>query len=163
MNTKEAIKASMDVSLMVLNTYVSDLSDSELLVRPGPGCNHLAWQLGHLISSEVGLLKMISSAPGASLPAGFAEKHSKENAQSDNPADFCSKQTYLDLYQQVRQASLAALDQMSDQDLDQPAPENFRSMFPNVGYMFTLIATHPLMHAGQYVVVRRQLGKPVLI
>ena len=29
--------------------------------------------------------------------------------------------------------------------------------------MFTLIATHPMMHAGQFVVVRRQLGKPILM
>jgi hypothetical protein len=28
---------------------------------------------------------------------------------------------------------------------------------------FSLIATHPMMHAGQFVVVRRQLGKPILM
>jgi hypothetical protein len=29
--------------------------------------------------------------------------------------------------------------------------------------MFILIATHPMMHAGQFVPVRRALGKPVAI
>ena len=38
-----------------------------------------------------------------------------------------------------------------------------RRRFPTVGSIFTLIATHPMMHAGQFVVVRRQLGKPIVI
>ena len=41
--------------------------------------------------------------------------------------------------------------------LDAPSPESFREYFPTVGQMFTLIGTHPMMHAGQFVVVRRQL------
>lgn len=74
MNAKDVIKMQMDVALHVLKTYVSDLSDADLLLRPGKGCNHLAWQIGHLIA-----------------------------------------------------------------------------------------ASHPMMHAGQFVTVRRQLDKPVLI
>ena len=31
---------------------VSDLSDAELLVRPVPQANHIAWQLGHLILQD---------------------------------------------------------------------------------------------------------------
>jgi hypothetical protein len=36
-------------------------------------------------------------------------------------------------------------------------------MFPTMASMFILTATHPLMHAGQFVPVRRALGKPVVI
>jgi hypothetical protein len=36
-------------------------------------------------------------------------------------------------------------------------------MFPTVGHIYLLIATHQLMHAGQFVPVRRALGKPVVI
>ena len=63
----------------------------------------------------------------------------------------------------MRAATLAALEEMPDADLDAPSPESFREYFPTVGQMFTLIGTHPMMHAGQFVVVRRQLGKPVLL
>ena len=62
MHAKEAIKTAYDLSQMVLTSYVSDLSDTELMTRPCAGCNHVAWQLGHLISSEVGLLESV--APG---------------------------------------------------------------------------------------------------
>jgi hypothetical protein len=32
-----------------------------------------------------------------------------------------------------------------------------------VGDVFMLIGAHPMMHAGQFVVVRRAAGKPVVI
>ncbi len=163
MNTKEAIRSSMDVSLFVLNTYLSDLDDADLLRRPGPDCNHLAWQLGHLISSEVQLLDQICPGKGAELPEGFAETHAKENRHSDDASQFKTKQEYLELFQRARAATTSALDAIADEQLDAPSPESFREYFPTVGHMFTLIGTHPMMHAGQFVVVRRQLGKPVLL
>jgi hypothetical protein len=163
MDTKEVIRASMDMGLFVLNAYVSDLSDAELMQRPGPGCNHLAWQLGHLISSEVSLLDSMFPGKAATLPDGFADRHAKEACGSDDPADFCTKQEYLDLFQQVRAATLEALAAATDTELDGPSPEWIREQFPTVGQILVLIGNHPLMHAGQFAVVRRQLDKPILI
>lgn len=163
MNTKQAITSTMDISLMVLKQYVGDLSDAELMQRPGPGCNHLAWQLGHLISSECGLLESLAPGAAPELPAGFKDTHEKENAVSDNPKDFCTKQQYVDLLDKVNAATRTALEKVSDADLDKPAPENFRAMFPTAGQIWILIATHPLMHAGQFVPVRRALNKPIVI
>jgi uncharacterized damage-inducible protein DinB len=163
MNTQQALRATMDNSSLVLNRYLDDLNDADLMTRPGAGCNHIAWQLGHLISSEAYLLQSIVPDACVSLPEGFAEKHGKDQTENDNPADFYSKQEYLDLYKQVNAATLAAIEKLSDTDLDLPAPESFRSMFPTIGHVVILIATHGLMHAGQLVPVRRKLGKPVVI
>jgi hypothetical protein len=163
MDSRAAIKATMDMGLMVLNTYVSDLSDTELLRRPAPGCNHLAWQLGHLISSEVSLLNAICPGKAAALPEGFSERHSRDNCASDDSSQFDPTQSYTELFARVRAATLAALSQVSDAELDAPSPDGIRKRFPTAGHVFALIAGHPLMHAGQFAVVRRQLGKPVLI
>ena len=163
MNTQDAIRATMNTSSLVLNRYLEDLSDADLMNRPGPGCNHIAWQLGHLIASENQLLESVSPGSSIELPAGFAEKHSKETISDDNPANFCTKQEYLDQFERVHAATNQVIDQLSNADLDQPAPEHFRSMFPTRGHVFILIATHGLMHAGQLVPVRRKLGKPVVI
>jgi uncharacterized damage-inducible protein DinB len=163
MNSKDAIRSSVNLSTMVLKTYISDLDDADLMRRPGEGCNHLAWQLGHLISSEVQLLDGVAPGEGIELPEGFADAHSKENCSNDDPAGFHEKQTYVELFDKVRAATLAALDNYAESALDNPAPEELRSFCPTMGDMFTLIATHPMMHAGQFVVVRRQLGKPILM
>ena len=48
----DVIKNTIDMGHMVLTTYLSDLSDADLMVRAVPGTNHIAWQLGHLIASE---------------------------------------------------------------------------------------------------------------
>ena len=162
MNTQEAINATFATSAMVLNGYFADLTDEELMTRPAEDCNHLAWQLGHLIASECNLLEMVSPGTAASLPEGFAEKHDKEQAGNDDASNFCTKQEYLDLFDKVRAATLLSLGKFSDADLDKPGPEEFASFCPTVGHIFVLIATHGMMHAGQFVPVRRKLGKPVL-
>lgn len=163
MNGKDALRSSANISTLVLKTYLSDLDDADLMRRPGEGCNHLAWQLGHLIAAEVQLLEQAAPGQGIELPEGFADAHSKTQCDNDDAANFQSKQTYVDLFDKVRAGSQAALDAYAEADLDNPAPENFRSFCPTMGDMFTLIATHPMMHAGQFVVVRRQLGKPILM
>ena len=163
MNTKDAIRGTAQLSSMVMTSYVGDLSDADLMLRPGPGCNHLAWQLGHLVSSECNLLEGIQPGAAPELPEGFAAKHSKEATGVDDPSQFYTKQEYLDLMEKSQAASLAALEKLSESDLDEPSPESLRQMFPTVGHVYLLIATHQLMHAGQFVPVRRALGKPVVI
>ena len=163
MDAKDAIRSTASLSSMVLNSYVSDLDDADLMRRPGTGCNHLAWQLGHLIASEVHLLESISPGSGITLADEFVAAHSKENCHNDDPSAFCTKAEYMALHGQVREAMLAALDDFPASEFDSPSPESFRSFCPTMGDMFILIATHPMMHAGQFVIVRRQLGKPILM
>jgi len=163
MNQKEAISSAMDIGAMVVRQYIGDLSDADLLQRPGQGCNHIAYQLGHLIASECGMLESLVPGAAPELPAGFKEKHDKANCESSDPKDFCTKQQYLDLLDKVGAATRKALNAASDADFDKPAPETFRAWFPTAGQVWVLIATHPMMHAGQFVPVRRALDKPVVI
>jgi hypothetical protein len=159
MQAKEAIKFLLQSDQNMVAQYLSDLSDADLLVRPAPGANHIAWQLGHLIASEAGYF--LSKVPGAkppALPAGFAEQHDNKNAGSDT--GFGTKEQYLKLFNDTRAATIAALDQMSDADLDK---DSGWDMAPTLGKMFLFMTTHDMMHAGQFSVVRRKLGKPVLM
>lgn len=160
MNAKDVLKAAMGMNHKIVSDYLGDLSDADLLVRPVPGANHIAWQLGHLIASECHLLKECGGTP-PELPAGFAEKHAKDTATSDQ--GFLTKAEYLGLFQQVRGAALKRLADMPEADLDKPSTGSMAKMFPTVGHLFVLVANHELMHAGQLAVVRRKLGKPILI
>lgn len=161
MNAIDTIKATYDTSMMVLSAYVADFNDADLMHRPGSDCNHLAWQMGHLISSECNLLNDLKPGAAIELPAGFAEAHSKEMAGEDDPEKFHTKQAYLDLFEKSKEAVFKTLDSMTEADLDGEAPEKFRAYFPTVGNILVLIATHTMMHAGQFVPVRRSLGKPI--
>ena len=39
-----SLQSAFHFTDMVLDRYIEDLDDADLLVRPGKGCNHLAWQ-----------------------------------------------------------------------------------------------------------------------
>jgi hypothetical protein len=146
---------------MVTRSYVDDLDDKALLVRAVPGANHIAWQLGHLLASEHQMLTSVGGRPPA-LPPGFAEAHTKETSASDNPAKFFKKADYLGLMDRMKAASLATIDATPEEDLDQPGPESMREYAPTVAAVLTLFGTHWLMHAGQFVPIRRKLGKAAL-
>jgi hypothetical protein len=163
MHAKDAIKSALLSTQQMVGMYLGDLSDADLLERPVPAANHIAWQLGHLIASEVHLIKeTLPNAVYPELPSGFAERHNKATSALNPPKGFGTKAEYLGLFGKVRGATLAALDKLSDADLDRPTQGNMAQFAPKLGDLFLLVSNHVLMHAGQFTVVRRKLGKPVL-
>ena len=104
MNAKEAIKTALTSTQGLVRWYLSDLTDTDLLVRPVPGANHIAWQLGHLIVAEPHLVR--EEIPGAAypeLPAGFAEQHHVKTAGDESTQGFGKKADYLALFNKVRE------------------------------------------------------------
>ncbi len=162
MNAREAIRSSIDIGNMVSMAYLEDMSDDELMRRPHPQCNHIKWQIGHLVSSEHQMIEGVAPGSMPPLPDGFVEKYNKETASSDDPAAFDSKEDLLKAYQQQRAATLVALEKLSDEDLSKPAPAEMQAYAPTVGAAFNMQGGHWLMHAGQWAVLRRQLGRKPL-
>jgi hypothetical protein len=163
MDARGAILNSMHLADGVVGKYLEDLTDTDLFVRSAPGMNHIAWQLGHLICSEHRLIEAIAPGSMPKLPDGFLEKYSKDNAKLDDPKAFHTKAEYLRLLAEQRAGTKAVLAKTAPEDFDKPGPEAFRRMCKTVGDIFNIAANHPLMHAGQWVVVRRMRGKPVVI
>ena len=163
MQAKDAIRNSMDMSDMVVTTYLDGLSDADLLIRPVEGANHLAWQLGHLISSERGMLEIIKPGASPALPEGFVANHAKETSSSDDPKLFSKKDEYLRLAKAQREASKKVLAEVNDSDLDEADPNKYPQWAPSMGAVFNMIGGHYMMHAGQFAVVRRKLKLPIVI
>ena len=159
MKVKDALKLSIDMGRMVASGYVEDLSDEELMQRPHPQCNHIKWQLGHLIAGEHTMIEQASPGSMPPLPAGFTERYTKETAASDDPTAFDSKAELLKAFEAQRAGTLAALEKFDDAGFDRETGVEYA---PTVGAMFELQGSHWLMHAGQWAVVRRMLGRPPL-
>ena len=126
MNTHQAIKATILSGQQITEAYLTDLTDAEILVRPVPGTNHIAWQLGHLIAAEHDMVDLVRPQSMPELPAGFRERHNKDTSKSDDPNAFLKKDQYLEAFKKQRAGTLAALESLSDADLDKPAPEPLR-------------------------------------
>jgi uncharacterized damage-inducible protein DinB len=163
MNGKQALRASLQSTQHLIGMYLSDLSDADLLVRPLPGANHIAWQFGHIIDGERHLMSAIPGASYPEMPAGFSETHDMKAASSDSTKGFLTKSQYLELFNKVRAATIAAVDKLSDADLDKPNSGSMAKFAPTIGDLIVLVANHTMMHGGQFSVVRRKLGKPVLM
>jgi len=161
MNAKGVLDLVMEYGDMVTRAYVGDLSDADLLVRSVPGSNHIAWQLGHMIAGTAQMLGELGHKPPA-LPEGFEAAHGKETASSDDPDKFATKATYLALMGEIKAACLAAIDATPESALDQPGPESMREYAPTVASALCLLGGHWLMHVGQFVPIRRKLGKAPL-
>lgn len=69
----------------------------------------------------------------------------------------------MSLAQTQRAAILAKLDELEDSDLAKAAPESMQSYAPTVGAALNMLGGHWMMHAGQWVIVRRNLGREIVI
>jgi uncharacterized damage-inducible protein DinB len=160
MDAKSALKEALATADMIGTAYLSDLSDAEFMQRPHPACQHINWQVGHLIASEHAMLSGIAAGKMPPLPEGFAEKYSKETAGCDDPATFATKAELMEAYQAQRAATLAVLEGLSAEELDK---ETGVSYAPTYGSTISMQGAHWLMHCGQWVIVRRNNGKPIVI
>lgn len=70
MNAQKAIECGIDMAVMISTGYLEDLSEEELMHRPDPKCNHIKWQLGHLIASDNQIIN--GSCEGALAQIGRA-------------------------------------------------------------------------------------------
>lgn len=142
----------------MLLAVIDSFSDDEIFVRPVPGANHAAWQIGHLIKTQY---KMFNRMGGKlpELPADFDTKFTKETAKSDNPADFTDRKTLRELAAKMSEAVIAIVKTVKDEDL---AKETGVSFVPTIFDVLALYSAHNAMHIGQMQVIRRKLGKPIM-
>ena len=163
MNSVETIKNTIQTADMVCNAYLDDLTDADLMKRPHPKCNHLNWQVGHLIASDNMMANGCFPGTLPALPEGFEEKYSKETTGNDDASAFHTKAELMEIFKKQRELVVSKLDQLSESDLDKPAPESMQAYAPNVGAALNMLGSHWLMHAGQWVIVRRELGREIVI
>src|SRR5436309_10780251 len=83
MNAQEAIRTALKGTQHLVNEYLKDLFDADLLTRPVPAANHIAWQLGHFIATETKLADLSPAFAYPALPKGFAQQHGPETAKQD--------------------------------------------------------------------------------
>ncbi len=132
MNGSKVIETALGSTQHLVNMYLGDLSDADLLVRPAPGANHIAWQLGHVTVSETRIARQAPGISYPSLPAGFEEQHAQGMATKESTQGFLGKQQYVDLFNKVREATKAAAAKLSDADLDRPTEGQMASFAPTL-------------------------------
>jgi len=158
----EFIVATLKRDVEMVKMTLADLTDAEMLVRPCAGANHATWQIGHLVMAESRLVN--AAVPGAvpPPPEGYPDKFTKESAKNDDPSFFPKKAELMDNLIKAREATIAWTQSLKPADLDKTIPPPTDRFAPTVGMLLHALPLHVGMHLGQFQVLRRKLGRPVL-
>jgi hypothetical protein len=93
---------------------------------------------------------------------GFAGRFGMGSQPIDDPAAYPPAESVLATMRERRQALLAVLDRLAEEDLAKPTPQGAPDFLPDLGSVFEMTSWHEALHAGQLSVVRRALGhKPL--
>src|SRR5437660_11963439 len=98
MQAKDALKISLTSTQNLVAWYVGDLTDKELTVRPVPGANNIAWQLGHLIEGEVHLGSALPGSTYPALPDSINGQYDKKTASTSPAGGYLTKTHYLEWF-----------------------------------------------------------------
>src|SRR5436190_15230801 len=135
MQAKDLAKTALASTQYLLQMYLGDLADADLQVRPVPGANYIGWQLAHLISSEKAMMtELLPGAQYPELPASLVSLGDTKAATLPANGQF-TKAEYLDWFGKVRSATIAAVENLSDSDLDKPTSGPMSQLAPNLGAM----------------------------
>jgi hypothetical protein len=162
MGQNQILIDALQQNLGFVKMTVEDMNDAELAQRPVPKANNGLWQLGHLSAAEARMVNGCAGKTVIELPAGFAEKYSKQTASIDDPAKLGKKAELLAELEKVRGKTCQWISTLTPDDLAKPTPEQIRNRFPTVAHLLMAVPGHVCMHVGQIQVLRRKLGKAVL-
>src|SRR3954467_8990899 len=123
MTAKDVLKENLKFSQNMMGMLLGDLTDADLQTRPVPQANNIAWQLGHLIASEPMIAQAVSTAKYPELPAALKDQARTNKEGNPTPAGgYLTKAEYLDWFNRVREATIAAVDRMPEAELDKQVP-----------------------------------------
>ena len=168
MRVRLLLSQGLKTADLVTRRYLEDFPTESWDLRPHPHCNHLNWQFGHLLLSEIELIcGSLNQAPPISTTLLAAYKKPSTTkpplTASDAATDLLTPTQLWAYYDQVRASTLRLLEQTEALDLDQPAMPSVRAYCPTIADAFLQVSQHWLMHSGQWVVLRRIACLPQVI
>ena len=163
MKATEYIKMALENGKGWSLGLISDMKDAPLTQPTPNGGNHPLWVLGHIVRAESDLLDGFILGQPNRFPE--LESCTMGSDPSTNAEDYPSMDELLGKFAEIRSATLAHLDTLTDEDLDKRshAPEEYGPPFATVGACFAAMVTHMSFHTGQVADARRAAGRKPLM
>lgn len=157
----QSVVFAWDNQLHYALALLDDLTDEQMILRPGGNMNHPAWILGH-----IGLYHPVTVQLLKGQPIDDPKFNAMFGFQGHGPLDKLSAYgdkksivaRFADGHEQVAQALLAA----KPEDFKRrPSLERWAAAYPTVEFMLPdLLLHHESLHIGQLSVWRRAAGLP---
>jgi len=160
MQTKDAIKFSLNLSNRAVMSVIDEMADSPTAFPTSKGGCHPLWVLGHLTLVEGFIPQLFfgKENPAAKWEKYFADKTEPLADASAYPPFAEVREKYL----QLRAQNLELLESLGEQDLDTPTvfqPKGREKEFATFGSSFLTIALHQALHRSHLTDARRMAGR----
>lgn len=154
----EQIDAARRYSLSLLE----DFSDRDWFRQPSEGVTHIAWQVGHLATSQysLGLVRLRGEMPDDArlVPLAFREHFIRGSAPTADAQQYPSPAHIIEVLSRVHAAVAEEVAKHTNADLEQPQLGKPHPLFnTKIGGLFWC-ARHEMLHAGQIGLLKRLLG-----
>lgn len=158
MSLKERLQRQLTSARQLSERLLADFKTPEDWTRQlHPGCNHALWFAGHMANTDNFLISMIAPEQ-AWQNKDFGLKFGMGSQPSPNPADYPPPADVLSTMRERRQALLALLDKLGDDDLARKTAAGAPEFLADFGSVFELAVWHEGLHSGQLSLTRRALG-----
>lgn len=159
----ESIVYAWDNGLAYALALLADLTDDQMLLRPGGNMNHPSWILGHIGIYHPVVVDLLAGRP-VSDPADHELFGFRGKGPLDDHAAYGSKSSQIARFEEghekVAQALLAATPEQMSQP---PSLQRWADAYPSVAFMLPdLLLHHESLHIGQLSVWRRAAGLPAV-
>ncbi len=140
----------MKLQTGLFNNVTTGIADAHATVRTNGNTNHMAWLTGHLVSTRYTMAALVGLELQEPYPELFAKgKGFDENTTYPTMAELTAQ------WSEVSEALIAGLSQLTEEQLNGPAP--FQVPFPDPTYrgVLSFFAHHEAYHIGQIGLLRK--------
>jgi hypothetical protein len=165
MHATQFIRHALDSSATTLLTLAQDMRNASLTFPTPRGGNHPLWVLGHLAVTESQLTHSIILGRDHPL-AHWMGIFGPGTTPVADPVAYPSLDEVIRAFKETRAATLAALDSMTDADLDKASPgcpPEFAPVVGTLGKCLFAIIYHTSIHSGQVIDARRAAGRAPML
>lgn len=160
MTPKQLVLNQFEASKFLFDSFMKDFSDADAAFQPCKGGNHLNWILVHMAVSEDDIIAKLTGQPKRLSDALHKNYGGGSECRAD---DGMTRAEAIKLYTESRNRTAEFVKTFDESRYDAKAPEGFPPIFPTVGAVVGLLATHPFWHIGQLTVNRKMLNKPKVL
>ena len=164
MNKIEFLCERLRVARGWTDGLLEDVEASAWFDMPAGGITHVAWQVGHLSSSQVALIhvRCFGKTHDQCVPPGFRDAFGKSSTPVADPTAYPPVADIRATFDRVQREALDLISGMSEADLTQPAGAEPHPLFNTKEGAIATAALHETFHAGQIALLRRLAGKAPL-
>ncbi|MEN1681023.1 MAG: DinB family protein [Planctomycetota bacterium] len=157
----ESIVYGWDNGLAYALALLDDLTDEQMVLRPGGNMNHPSWILGHMAIYHPVVVGMLNGEP-----VHDAADHELFGFRGKGPVDdlsaYGSKAEQVERFKQGHEDVAQSLLTATPEQLAQkPTPPRWAEKYPSIAFMLPdLLLHHEGVHIGQLSIWRRAAGLP---